>query len=190
MNTKWEGCYTDEELELLGLKSFGKNTLISKNAKIYNPKQLSVGDNVRIDDFSILTGDIELGSYVHIGSFCMLSGRYEITMKNFTALAARVSIYTGNDDYSNGTSLTNPTIPDKFHKIIKGKVILEEHVLIGAGCIILPGAHLNKGITTGAHSLIQGKEYEGWNLYVGNPIRKLKKRPRDIILRDAKKLIS
>lgn len=189
MTNLWEGCYTDKELESLSLKSFGENVIISKDTKIYSPEKLSIGNNVRIDDYSILTGNINLGSYVHIGSFCLLSGRHGIIMKNFSALAARVSIYTGNDDYANGTSLTNPTIPDELHKIITGSVVLEDHVLVGAGSIILPSANLKEGVTIGAHSLVQGKLYESWNLYAGSPAKRIKKRPHEKILSDAKKLI-
>ena len=60
------GWYSEEELESLGLRKFGKNVLISKDARIFNPTQLSVDDNVRIDVLTLLTGDIKIGKYCHI----------------------------------------------------------------------------------------------------------------------------
>ena len=189
MEKRWSGCYSDEELEKLGIK-FGKNVVISKDTKIYHPEELTIGDNVRIDDYAILTGEIQLGNYVHIGGFSLLSGKHKIKMGNFTSTAARVSIYTANDDYSNGTSLTNPTIPDNFHKTIIGKVVLEDHVLIGANTVVLPSAYLEEGVTVGAHSLVKGSRYSRWHLYTGVPAKKIKQRPSEIILRDAKKLMN
>jgi len=188
MGKKWKDCYTNEELRTLGLKRFGKNVLISKNAKIYHPELLSIGSNVRIDDFAILTGNIELGNYVHIGSFDLLSGRYGIKINNFCELSARVSIYSETDDYFLGDSITSALIPKEFHKTHTGTVVLEDHSLIGAGSVILPSSHLKEGTSVGALSLVKGI-CKGWQLYAGIPAKPMKKRPNEKILADAKKLI-
>lgn len=42
--------YSEEELATLGLKSYGKNVLISRHACLYSPETISIGNNVRIDD--------------------------------------------------------------------------------------------------------------------------------------------
>tara|TARA_Y100000385_G_C12735273_1_gene484476 strand:+ start:412 stop:558 length:147 start_codon:yes stop_codon:yes gene_type:complete len=43
--------YSQNELKRLGLCRVGKGVLISKKASIYQASKLSIGDNVRIDDF-------------------------------------------------------------------------------------------------------------------------------------------
>ncbi|MEC2449247.1 acyltransferase, partial [Bacillus cereus] len=48
--------YSQEELSEIGFLSVGENVLISKKTSIYNPGAISVGNNVRIDDFCILSG--------------------------------------------------------------------------------------------------------------------------------------
>ena len=68
--SKLSSYYSRDELKKLGLKSFGKNIQISRNTKIYDPEKLSIKNNVRIDDFCILTGNIVLGNYIHISPFC------------------------------------------------------------------------------------------------------------------------
>ena len=50
--------YKKEDLYKLGLKDLGKNVFISKKCSIYTPENISIGDNVRIDDFCILSGHI------------------------------------------------------------------------------------------------------------------------------------
>ncbi|MBT3210423.1 MAG: acyltransferase, partial [Planctomycetaceae bacterium] len=64
--------YSMEELQTLGLASFGKDVKISRKASIYNPGQISIGNHVRIDDFCVLSageGGIEIGDYVHIAVY-------------------------------------------------------------------------------------------------------------------------
>ncbi|MCB6803967.1 hypothetical protein LI178_31950, partial [Enterocloster bolteae] len=53
-------------LKAIGFLKYGKNVLVSRKASIYNPEQMVLGDNIRIDDFCILSGNIKLGSYIHI----------------------------------------------------------------------------------------------------------------------------
>ena len=64
--------FSKDELFTLGIKSVGSNVLISRYAQLYNPEQLRIGNNVRIDDFCLLSGTINLGSYVHISSRLLL----------------------------------------------------------------------------------------------------------------------
>lgn len=66
--------YSQEELKKIGFLSVGKNVLISKKASIYNPGVISVGNNVRIDDFCILSGKVTIGSYSHIAAYTALYG--------------------------------------------------------------------------------------------------------------------
>jgi len=46
--------YSREELEKIGFKSIGENVLISDKTSIYNPQNIEIGSNVRIDDTFIL----------------------------------------------------------------------------------------------------------------------------------------
>ena len=54
-------------LKKIGVKLFGNNIKVSKYAKIYNPSKLILHDNIRIDDFTILSGsgNIEVNNNVH-----------------------------------------------------------------------------------------------------------------------------
>jgi hypothetical protein len=81
--------YCENELKSLGLKSFGKNVLISRKASIYSPELITLGNSVRIDDFCILSGNISLGSYIHISAYSALFGKYGIKMNDFSGLSPR-----------------------------------------------------------------------------------------------------
>ncbi|PSU67593.1 hypothetical protein CTM67_20550, partial [Photobacterium phosphoreum] len=61
--------YSYEELKKIGFSSFGDNVLISKKASIYGASKIDIGNNVRIDDFCVLScsnGKFNIGNYIHI----------------------------------------------------------------------------------------------------------------------------
>ncbi|MGC8770569.1 MAG: acyltransferase [Brevinematia bacterium] len=172
--------YDERELNNIGFKSIGKNVLVSRKASIYSPELIELGDNVRIDDFCVLSGKIKVGSYVHIAASCFLfGGEKGIEINDFCGLSSRVSIYALSDDYS-GECLTNPTVPLEYRKLIDGKVILEKHVIIGTGTTILPGVKIGEGTAIGAMSMVL-KDIEPWVIAIGNPVRVLKSRSKALL---------
>ena len=172
--------YDREELEQIGFAKVGKNVLISRKASIYSPHLIEIGNNVRIDDFCILSGRIRIGNHVHIASGCYLfAGEYGIEMEDFSGLSSRVVIYALTDDYS-GKYLTNPTVPNKFRNIIGGKVHLGKHVIIGTGSTILPGVTIGEGAAVGAMSLVT-KNIQAWRIAIGIPAKEVKERQKDLL---------
>jgi acetyltransferase-like isoleucine patch superfamily enzyme len=176
------GYYTENELKTFGFKTIGKNVKIAKNCTISGLSNISIGDNVIIDAFcSIIAtedGYLQIGSFVHIGAFCHLLANTGIEIKDFSGLSQNVKIYSKTDDYS-GNSLSNPTIPNKYKFIKKGKVIINEHVIIGAGSVILPNVIIGEGSAVGALSLIT-TNLDSWTIYYGNPLKKLTKRVKKL----------
>lgn len=172
---------SQNELKEIGLKSFGKNVLISKKASIYMPELISIGNNVRIDDFVILSGDITIESNIHIAPFCILAGGSEgagIIMKNYSGLSSRVSIYSVSDDYS-GEFMTNPTIPLDYTNVKKGRVIIKEYAIIGATSVILPGVEIGEGTAVGTMSMVSQSLPE-WKICRGTPARALMNRSKKL----------
>jgi len=172
--------YTQEELDKIGFKTIGKNVLISRKVSIYSASQISIGNNVRIDDFCILSGRISIGNYIHIAAYSALyGGDYGIDIHDFSNISSKNSIYALSDDYS-GATMTNPMIPDRYKKIYGEKVVIKKHVIIGSGCVILPGVVLGEGSSFGAMTLIN-KSSEPWTINVGIPFRKIKDRSKEML---------
>lgn len=171
-----------ENIAILGFVSVGDNVLISDKASIYNVKNISIGNNVRIDDFCILSagdGGIEIGNYIHIAAYTSLIGKGKISLKDFCNLSSRVSIYSSNDDYS-GEALTNPMVPSDFTNVLHAPVYIGKHVIIGSGSVVLPGVTLSDGAAIGALSLVS-KNCEEFSVYSGAPAKYLKKRSRQLL---------
>ncbi|MBS4066606.1 MAG: acyltransferase [Chitinophagaceae bacterium] len=174
--------YSNEELLQLGFKSVGQNVMVSKKTSIYGISRIELGDHVRIDDFCFFSageGGIKIGSYIHISPFCSMAGKGAIIMEDFSGLSSRVAVYSSSDDYS-GASLTNPTVPESYKKVMHGDVILQRHVIIGAGSIILPGVIIGEGTAIGALSLVS-KNVDPYKIATGNPLRVIKDRKKDLI---------
>lgn len=172
--------YTQSELQEIGFLSCGDNVLISKKASIYSPEKITIGDNVRVDDFCILSGKITIGSYIHIAAYTALYGGSKgIKIADFANISSKVSIYAISDDYT-GSTMTNPLVPEKFKNVTDEEVIIEKHVIIGSGSVILPGIKLAEGSAFGAMSLINHDSIN-WTINAGIPFRKIKDRSKELL---------
>lgn len=172
--------YTDEELKQLGLCSFGKNVKISRKASIYGANRVSIGDNVRIDDFCILSGYIELGNYIHIAAYTALYGGDQgIYISDFSNLSSRVSVYSVSDDYS-GETMTNPMVPDEYKNVLSKAVHIGKHTIIGSTSVVLPGVNIAEGSSFGSFSFIN-RDSEPWSINVGIPFKKIKSRSKELL---------
>lgn len=175
-----ETYYSEAELKTLGLKKYGVNVKISRHAIIYSPENLEVGDNVRIDDFTTISGKVKLGSYIHVAQGCSLfGGSAGITMADFTGLSSHVAIYATSNDYS-GQVMTNPTVPEKYTADISAPVSLGKHTIIGCMSVVLPGVTIPEGCAVGSMSLCS-RSVEPWGIYAGIPVRRLKERSKNLL---------
>ncbi|MGM9947564.1 acyltransferase [Floccifex sp.] len=172
--------YSKEELKKIGFKAVGNNVLVSKKCSIYGAQYISIGNNVRIDDFCILSGRIQFGNNIHIAAGVMLfGGEYGIVLEDYVGISSRCAVYAVNDDYS-GEALTNPTIPEKYRNVTGGTVIFEKHSLVGSGCTVLPDVTVKEGTSIGSMSLVN-KTLDEWGIYLGIPCRRVKDRSKHLL---------
>ena len=181
----------DNIVRSMGFVAVGSNVLLSDKASIYGIDKITIGSNVRIDDFVVISAGlagIYIGSNVHIAVYSLLIGAEKITLSDFSNISSRVSIYSSNDDYS-GESLTNPTVPEVYKNVRHAPVFIGRHVIIGSGSVILPGVSIEEGAAIGALSLVN-KDCDSFGIYAGNPAKRLKKRKRYLIQAEKKYLDS
>ncbi len=179
------GILSETDLKKMGFLSLGHDVRISTKASIYSPENISIGDHVRIDDFCVLSGNIVLGSYIHIAVFSALFGGKEgIEIGNFANLSSRVSVYALSDDYS-GETMTNPMIDDAYKNVEHGHVFIGRHCIIGTASTVMPYSVLEEGSAFGAYSFIKGN-YPAWEIFAGIPATKIKKRSDNLLLLEKK----
>ncbi|AEF24128.1 acyltransferase [Pseudomonas fulva] len=176
------GLLSQDQIREMGFAHVGSNARLSDRASFYNCAKITIADNVRIDDFCVLSageGGIVIESNVHIAVYSSLIGAGKIEIDKYCNISSRVSIYSSNDDYS-GTTMTNPTIPDAFKNVTNADVTIGRHVIIGSGAIILPGVELQEGVAVGALSLIKS-DCQSFGVYIGVPAKRTQERKRDLL---------
>lgn len=159
-------------------KHKGKNVVIDATAKIIGEGEVWIGDNVRIDAYSVITAGpsvVYIGSFTHIASHCYLSGAQGgITLGYGSGIAPHSSLYSAVEDYWSGR-LTNPMIPRKFRSTDVGRIVIEPHVAIGSTSVVLQGKHLGYGSAIGALSLVN-RSTDDLEIVQGTPIKRVAQR--------------
>ncbi|TMO67088.1 galactoside O-acetyltransferase [Pseudoalteromonas aurantia] len=175
--------YSKQELLEMGFIHVGEHCMISKKASFYGCRYISLGNNVRIDDFCVLSAGSEgiwLGNFIHIAVFSSLIGSEKIVVSDYANISSRVSIYSSSDDYS-GSYMTNPMVDGEYTNVLHAPVKVCEHVIIGSGSVVLPGVVLKQGAAVGALSLVN-KSLSEFMIYAGQPVKEIKARKRDLLV--------
>lgn len=174
-----DSFYNEFELKEFGFKKIGSNVKISKKASFYNSSKISIGNNVRIDDFCILSGNIELHSNIHISAFTALYGNSGIIIEDYSGLSPRTTIFSEVDDFS-GNYLIGPMQDIKFRNLKQGTVIIKKYSQIGANTVILPKVIIGEGVAVGAMSLVT-ESLDDWGIYAGIPAKLIKERSKNLL---------
>lgn len=154
---KSSGFLTHEELLEVGFGAVGEDVNVDATATFYGARRIVVGSHVRIDAGVVLSagdGGILIGDHVHIAVRVFMTGAARIELGSFAGVSAGTAIFSSNDDYS-GAWLTGPTIPDDLRNVTSAPVVLGEHVIVGAGSVILPGVTIGQGAAVGALTLVR-----------------------------------
>ena len=170
---------SEAEIRAIGFKSIGTGCLISRNARFYGAANMTIGNNVRIDDFCILSGNISLGNYIHISAYVALYGAQGIVLDDYTGLSARATVYSAMDDFS-GEHLIGPMCPESSTLVTGGPVIIKKYVQIGAHALLFPNLTVGEGSVVGACSLVR-KSLEPWGIYAGIPCKLIKTRSKSLL---------
>jgi len=162
---------TKNELSKINFKKIGSNIKISKNVTIIGAKNISIGSNVRIDDYTIISaleGKLNIGSNVHIGGQSYFGCGGEVQIGNNIHISQGVKVYSKVDNYLEY---------DDEPSVILKKVLIKDKVIIGSGTVIVGNVTINEGTTIGALSFVK-KNLNSWSIYGGNPLSFIKARKK------------
>ncbi|MGR3733559.1 acyltransferase [Pseudophaeobacter sp.] len=124
--------------------------MIARNCTIIGLKNITISHNVRIDGGTTIAaahGSCSIGAFIHIASGCHLACVNDVTLGDFVGLSQGVRLYSASDH--SGRSLTTPTIPAEFQTVTTASVKIGKHVIVGSGCVILPGADIGECSSVG-----------------------------------------
>lgn len=161
----------------------GNNVYIGNNVLFTNPSEVYLGDNVRIDPFTIITTALEVGNYVQICSHVVLSGgrSHKIKIGNWCFIGYGSKLFCASEDYSGDHGPVNEFWGS--NKIYRGNITLNDYSGVASDVMVFPGVDLPEGCTVGAKSLIYTKnELTPWSVWIGNPIKLHKKRNKQNVI--------
>lgn len=157
---------------MYNFKSIGKNSTVSPRASIYGAERIVIGDNVRIDDFCILSageGGIVIGNNIHIACYASIIGAATITLEDYSQVGSRSSIMSSSDDFT-GEYLVGPCVSMEKRNVYSAPVTLRQRAVLGINVIVLPGVTIGYNARVGAMSLVN-QDLPGSELYYGIPVR-------------------
>jgi len=140
--------------------SIGKNFHAGRGVFLWAKNNLTIGDNFYIGKYSIIECDTIIGNNVIIANRVSLAGRYDHHFQQI-GVPTRLSSQIRDKDYN--------------WKGLNQKIIIEDDVWIGVGCIVLSGVKIGIGSIVAAGSIVT-KDVEPYSIYAGNPARKIRNR--------------
>jgi acetyltransferase-like isoleucine patch superfamily enzyme len=141
--------------------------------------RIVIGDHVTIDSFVKIKpagglGDVVIGAHTIINSGVVIYTGNGMTMGRHVMVAANCVFSPTSHEYR---SRDVPIMYQGFKAAadVKGGragIVIEDDVWLGASCVVLEGAWLQRGVVVGAGSVVKGV-LESYGIYAGNPLKLL-----------------
>lgn len=172
--------YVPEELQNIGFARMGRDVKIDRTVMIHGAERIHLGDNVRIDAFSILSAsgyDILFAGHSHIGAgtYIFANGG-DVRFDLFSSASPGCRIFTASDDFSTGM-LRGPQLDLAYRKLQQGPVWFRENAGIGTNVVVLPGCTLGINATVGANLVVQNTIPDHCLAYERSPLKWHRKDP-------------
>lgn len=178
-------------------KNVGKGVIFGKGLVLRHPRNVSLGNCVAIDDYSLIdasgagekgivigdnviisrncviqgkTAPVSVGKKTDIGCNTIISSSSGVSIGNFVLIGG--NCYIGGGRYVSDR-LDVPMIEQGIYT--KGAVVIEDDVWLGAGATILDGVTVGKGCIVGAGAVVT-KSLPDYSIAAGVPARIIKTR--------------
>lgn len=159
------------------LKKRGREVKIYPLANLHNQDVIEINDNCQIDDLTFIDGGtgLKIGRYVHIACGARIVGGGHLQIGDYAVIGYGSTIITGSEDYRGGKRMSS-LAPREQRNPRAGQTTIGRDVYIGAHVVVHPDVKIGEGAIIGSSSLVL-KDIEPWSINVGNPCRRIGKRP-------------
>ena len=171
-------------------RTAGKGIIFGKGVVLRHPPRISLGDDVSIDDYTLLdasgsggegiiinqnviisrncviqakTGPVTIHKNTDIGSNTIISSMSGITIGHSVLVSG--NCYIGGGLYISDR-LDIPMMDQGLYS--KGPVVIEDDVWLGAGVVVLDGVQIGRGSIVGAGAVV-AKDLPDYAIAVGIP---------------------
>lgn len=181
-------------------KSCGKDLILGKGIILRTPGHIALGDNIAIDDHTLLdggtgadctitiangsliskgcviqakNGPLFIGDECDIGAHVIITSISSITLENNVLIAG--NCYIGGARY-NLEDLETPIMYQGIYS--RGPITIGANTWIGACATVLDGVTIGKGCVIGAGSIVT-KDVPDYAIVVGSPAKVIGSRKKD-----------
>lgn len=179
-------------------KKCGSNVIIDIGVQIEGAELISLGNNVHIDKYCIIStgksltgiinrkpnasfsgseGEIIIGSNIHITQFCLIMGYGGVQIEDNCVLSANSKIYSLTNtsyDLEDRATVTSIMPYSQAHFLIS-PIVLNFNVWLGLNTIVMPGTHIGKNSFTVSNSVLIGQFPENSHI-AGQPAKRVRSR--------------
>lgn len=167
-------------------------TIISPNIRVRCPEHFVIGAGSVVDDYCYFSARVEVGRHSHIASGCSVAGgpSRQFRLGDYSSLSSGVKVWCASNDFVNDIiSLIPAELEELQSGLITGDVLLGNYTGVGANSIIMPANVIPDGTAIGALSFVPPNfPFEPWSVYVGTPIRLVRRRNRERVLEQVSRL--
>jgi acetyltransferase-like isoleucine patch superfamily enzyme len=174
--------YSISELKNFGFSYVGENVRVSRFCNLYDVSG-SIGDGTRIDDYTLLKGELIIGKKVHICSHSSLSAAgAKITIGDLSGIGVNNIFYTASDDML-VPALCGPLVNKKNLAQKVGEINIGNGVALGGRNTVMPSTNVGEYSAFGLAAILSGN-YESFAVYmnINGKLKKIAKRDKEIIL--------
>jgi acetyltransferase-like isoleucine patch superfamily enzyme len=161
--------------------------IISPNSRIRYSDSFVIGEDSIVDDFCYFSTQVRIGRCTHIASGCSIAGGIErrFTIGDYSSLSSGVKIWCTSDDFTNDVVTIIPRGVDQVkNHLFSADVEFGNYTAAGANSVVMPGNHVPEGTVIGALSFVPVSfDFRPWSVYAGVPIRYIRQRNRDNVMK-------
>jgi len=166
--------------------------IISPQTRNRYPEHLVIGDYSIVDDFCYFSTKVRIGRCTHIASGCSIAGGLDrqFTIGDFCSLSSGVKIWCTSDDFANDVvAIIPPGISQVKEHLIWGDVEFGNFTAAGSNSVVMPKNFVPEGTVIGSLSFVPAAfEFQPWSVYAGAPIRYLRPRNRESVMKQVASL--
>lgn len=149
------GRLSRKELFRRGFRTVGSDVSVSRMTQLHGFAG-TIGDGSRIDDFCVLTGNVEIGARVHISPFVFLSGSGGcIRLSSDSGVGSHSSMFTK-------TQIYGLEVPRGVRDL--GDIEIGLGSILGRNVTVLPGVTVGPWCVIGSGCILQQSVGERINL--------------------------
>ena len=163
-------------------REIGDDVTIYQPIVVIAPEKVVLKNHIIVSEFAYLAAGAGLyvGNFIHIATHTSISGGGVCVLEDLVGVAAGTRIITGSEDI-NGSGIPSPTVPARYRSFYRSFVHCQAHSFLATNVVVHPGVTIGEGTVVGSGGIVT-KDLEPWGIYIGNPLRRIKERPRDKVL--------